>query len=62
LSERAVPGGPAVSRSVFQWSATFDLAYRRPRWELGAFAAYGRDRSEAGYAAGSGLFRLRWYW
>jgi hypothetical protein len=62
LSERTVPGGPTASRSVFQWSATFDLAYRRPRWELGAFAAYGRDRSEAGYAAGSGLFRLRWYW
>ena len=62
LSERAVPGGPATSRSVFQWSATLDLAYRRPRWELGAFAAYGRDRSDAGYAAGSGLFRLRWYW
>ena len=62
LSERTVPGGPATSRSVFQWSATLDLAYRRPRWELGAFAAYGRDRSDAGYAAGSGLFRLRWYW
>ncbi|MGE5232163.1 MAG: tetratricopeptide repeat protein, partial [Deltaproteobacteria bacterium] len=62
LSERTVPGGPAASRSVFQWSATVDLAYRRPRWELGAFAAYGRDRSDAGYAAGSGLFRLRWYW
>ncbi len=62
LSERTVPGGPATSRSVFQWSATLDLAYRRPRWELGAFGAYGRDRSDVGYAAGSGLFRLRWYW
>jgi tetratricopeptide (TPR) repeat protein len=62
LSERTVPGGPAASRSVFQWSATLDLAYRRPRWELGVFGAYGRDRSDAGYEAGSGLARLRWYW
>ena len=62
LSEQTVPGGPAASRSVFQWSATLDLAYRRPRWELGVFGAYGRDRSDAGYEAGSGLARLRWYW
>ncbi len=62
LNERTVPGGPATSRSVLQWSATLDLAYRRPRWELGAFGAYGRDRSDVGYAAGSGLFRLRCYW
>jgi len=62
LRERAVADGPAASRSVFQWSVALDLAYRRPRWELGAYGSYGRDRSDAGYEAGGGLFRLRWYW
>ncbi|HEX5817483.1 MAG TPA: tetratricopeptide repeat protein [Gemmatimonadales bacterium] len=58
--EERLPGG-RVSSSAFQWSATAEAGWQTLRWDLGAWAAFGTDRS-GDYRSLSTTLHARYRW
>lgn len=58
--EERLTGG-RVQNSAFQWSVTGELGWRATRWDVGAWTAFGSDRS-GNYRAVSTALRARYRW
>jgi hypothetical protein len=57
-SRETVLGSPAGTQSALQATISGDATWRRPGWEVGAFAGFGQDRAGT-YSAGFGGLRAR---
>ena len=59
--DEAPPGQPASSGTAFQWQLAGEGGWATDRWELGATAAWGRERQGA-YEAVTATLRARYRW
>ena len=57
-SRETAPLRPTGTQSALQATLSGDATWRRPGWELGAFAGFGQDRAGT-YGAGFGGLRAR---